>query len=111
MMKWLALGTVVQIAMVVVGHQVTPVANFFGPLGMAISLAAGLLWARTGATDYANAAVGGMVIGGGCALVGILVSYLLGDVTAMILALGTISSGVTGALGGLLGRRFASRHG
>ena len=111
MMKWLALGTVFQIAMVVVGHQVTPVANLFGPLGMAISLAAGLLWARTSATDYAKAAVGGTVIGGGCALVGILVSYLLGDVTAMILVLGTISSGVTGALGGLLGRRLAPRHG
>lgn len=106
-MKWLAIGTVLQIAMVVVGHQVTAVANLFGPLGMAISLVAGLLWARESSAGYGNAAGGGAMVGGGCALVGILVSYLLGDVTAMILALGTISSAVTGSLGGLLGRRLA----
>jgi len=105
--KWLAVGTVLQLLMVITGHYVTAVANLFGPLGMAISLAAGLFWARDAAGSYGGAAGGGAVLGGACALLGILVSLALGDVSATILALGTISSGVTGAVGGLVGRRFA----
>lgn len=107
MTKWLAIGTTLQIVMVILGHYVTSVANLFGPLGMGISLVVGLLWARAGARSYGNAAGGGAVVGAGCALLGILVSLILGDVSAAILALGTISSGVTGAIGGLVGRRFA----
>ena len=37
------------------------------------------------------------------ALLGILVSYALHDVPAMILVVGTVSSAVTGLLGGFLG--------
>ena len=49
-------------------------------------------------------AVGGLIAGGLCAFIGICVSYALGDVTAIILAMGTLSSAVTGAIGGWLGR-------
>jgi hypothetical protein len=38
-----------------------------------------------------------------CAFLGILVSHLLGDVPASLLALGTLSSAVTGAIGGVIG--------
>lgn len=106
MMKWIGVGTVLQTTMVVVGHWTTAVANLFGPLGVAISLVVGLLWAREGAEGYGNAALGGAIVGGACALVGIAISYLLGDVTATILAFGTVSSAVTGLLGGLAGRKL-----
>ncbi len=71
--------------------------------GMGISAFAGLLCGR-GAGGYGGAALAGAVAGGVCALIGIAVSVLLGDTQAMILAFGTISSAVTGAVGGLVGR-------
>lgn len=108
MIKWTGVGTVLQTAMVLTGHWKAVVANLFGPLGVAISLLVGLLWARERPRDYASAAGGGAVVGGLCALIGILISFLLGDVTAMILAFGTGSSAVTGALGGLLGRKLGA---
>jgi hypothetical protein len=100
-----ALGTVLQVAMVLIGHTSPAVAALYAVGGMGISLLAGLAyasWAR-GATASA-AAVGGLVAGALCAFIGILVSYLLGDVPASLLALGTVSSAVTGALGGWAGR-------
>lgn len=106
MMTWIGVGTLLQTAMVLIGHWVTAVANVFGPLGVAISLVVGLLWARSEAERYGEAALGGAIVGGACALIGIAVSYLMGDVTAVILAFGTASSAVTGALGGLAGRKL-----
>jgi hypothetical protein len=71
---------------------------------MGISLVAGVLYARLArATTKGSASIGGLAAGAICAFLGILVSYLLGDVPASLLALGTISSAVTGAIGGLLG--------
>ena len=56
-----------------------------------------------------SALLGGLLAGGLCAFIGIVVSYLLGDVTAMILVMGTASSAVTGAIGGWLGKLFAGK--
>lgn len=106
MTKWIGVGAVLQTGMVLAGHWMVAVANLFGPLGVAISLVVGLLWAREGSEGYGAGATGGALVGGACALVGILVSFLLGDVGAVILAFGTLSSAVTGALGGLLGYRI-----
>ncbi len=103
MIRWIAIGTVLQVAMVLIGHWSLAVARLFGPLGMAISLVVGLLWARAEGRGYGHAAGGGAVVGGACALLGILVSFALGDVGAVILAFGTLSSAVAGALGGLVG--------
>lgn len=64
--KWIGIGTALQVAMVVVGHAVPAVASLFGPLGVAISLLVGLLWAREAAAGYRS----GAVVGGACALVG-----------------------------------------
>jgi hypothetical protein len=106
MIKWIGVGTVLQVAMVVTGHWVAAVAAAFGLVGMAISLLVGLLWAREASSGYGAGAGGGALVGGVCALLGIVVSFLLGDVTAVILAFGTLSSAVTGLLGGLLGHRL-----
>lgn len=99
-----AVGTVLQLAMVVSGHFMAGIALLFGPLGMVISLVAGLLYGRWSGPE--GAVPGGALAGGICAILGIAVSFGLGDVTAVILAFGTISSAVAGMLGGWLGARF-----
>jgi len=99
-----AVGTVLQVAMVVAGHVSPTVAGLFAVGGMGSSLVAGVLYARlTPTARRGDAAIGGLLAGAICALLGILVSYLLHDVPASLLVLGTASSAVTGAIGGLLG--------
>ena len=101
------LGTVLQVAMVVAGHSNKSVANLFAVGGMGFSLVAGLVYAivaRGGATS--SLAIGGLIAGALGALIGIFVSYMLHDVPVTLLALGTVSSAVTGAIGGLLGKLF-----
>ena len=97
-------GTMLQVLMVVVGHSNPSVAALFAVGGMGLSLLAGFVYARLARpATKGSAATGGLVAGAGCAFLGILVSHLLGDVPASLLALGTVSSAVTGAIGGLLG--------
>jgi hypothetical protein len=110
MIRWIAVGIVLQTGMVVTGHWVPAVAQLFAPLGMGISLVVGFLWARGASRDYAHAAWGGAVVGGTCALVGIAISLVLGDVVAAILLVGTASSAVTGLLGGLAGAKLRPRE-
>lgn len=106
--RWIAVGTTLQLAMVVAGHWVSAVARLFGPLGVTISFVVGVLWARRRAEGYGPAAVGGSIVGGVCALLGIVVSLALGDVNPGILLVGTLSSALTGALGGVAGHRFST---
>jgi hypothetical protein len=107
-----AVGTVLQLAMVLVGHWIPAVANSFAPLGMFISLVAGFVYARLTRPSVGAGAAGGAIAGGVCALLGIAVSFVLADVTSVILVVGTVSSAVTGAIGGaagaFLGRRAAT---
>jgi hypothetical protein len=101
------IGTILQVAMVVVGHTNETVKGLFAVGGMGFSLVAGLIYAvSAGGGAAGSLALGGAVAGGVCAFIGILVSHLLGDVPMSLLALGTISSVVTGALGGWLGKFF-----
>ncbi len=98
-------GTILQVAMVVLGHSNTSIANLFAVGGMGISLIAGLLYAwRSRGGSASGVAVGGLIAGGGCAFLGILLSYLLGDVPASLLLLGTASAVVTGIVGAWLGK-------
>jgi hypothetical protein len=98
-------GTVLQLAMVLAGHSNKSIANMFAVGGMGISLVAGIIYAsQAREATTGGRALGGLIAGGLCALIGIVVSYALGDVTAMILVIGTLSSAVTGAIGGWLGR-------
>lgn len=98
------LGTVLQVAMVVAGHYNKSVASLFAVGGMGLSLVAGLLYAMwTRGDSTSSIVVGGLAAGAICAFIGILVSHLLGDVPRSLLVLGTVSSAITGALGGWLG--------
>jgi hypothetical protein len=102
------IGTVLQLAMVIAGHSNKSIAALFAVVGVSISLVAGVIYsasAKGGSTS--SLAVGGLLAGGLCALIGIVVSYALGDVPAFVLAAGTGSSAVGGAIGGALGKFFA----
>jgi hypothetical protein len=100
MTKWLIVGTVLQLIMVISGHYNEFIAqNVFALGGMTISLVAGAAYGISAGASRAAATMGGVVVGGGCALIGIALSVILGDVPPMILALGTLSSAITGAIG------------
>lgn len=111
MIQMIVLGTIVQIAMVVSGHYVAFVKNHVFALGgMGISLLFGGLYARTAAETKGAAAAGGALVGGACALIGIAVSFMMGDVPAEVMIFGTLGSAVTGAVGGLLFFVLGRRH-
>lgn len=99
-----AIGSALQLVMVVTGHQVQPVQDWYGPGGMTLSLIAGVIYARMSGGGWSDVMVGGLVAGGACAFVGIGVSYLLGDVPGTLLLLGTAASAAAGAVGGVIGR-------
>lgn len=101
MIKWMLIGSALQLMMVISGHYNEFIAqNVFAIGGMTISLLAGAGVGRT-AASLGGGARDGAIVGGACALVGIAVSVVLGDVSAAILLVGTVSSTVTGAIGGL----------
>ena len=101
--KWTAWGTVFQVAMVVAGHYNEYVKNnVFAIGGMTISLIVGAVFAASAARSKSSAALGGLVVGGASALVGIAVSVLLKDVPAAVLGFGTAGSAVAGLIGGLV---------
>jgi hypothetical protein len=98
-------GTTLQVAMVVSGHYRPEVARLFAVGGMGISLLAGLTYAMLATkSTRGSALLGGAIAGATCALLGIGVSVALQDVPVSLLLLGTLSSAVTGLIGGWLGR-------
>lgn len=97
------IGTLLQLAMVITGHDVAFVKlHMFAAGGVGISLLAGVLYGRVARRPNPASAGGGSIAGGTCALIGILVSFALGDVTASVIAFGTISSAIAGAIGGAI---------
>ena len=100
-----AAGTALQVAMVAAGHQHAAIKPFFGPGGVGISLAAGLLFALLApAAGWTPVVAGGTLAGGLCALLGIALSYALGDVPLALLAFGTLASAAAGLSGAALGK-------
>jgi hypothetical protein len=97
-------GTVLQLMMVIAGHYDATVKSLFAVGGMFLSLVAGFLFSRWSSGARVVAISGGAVAGAVCGLIGIVESYYLKDVPASLMVLGTASSAVTGAIGGVLGR-------
>jgi len=104
-----AAGTLLQLAMVLAGHYLRPVQSGFLVGGLLFSAIAGALYAKLATGSLSTDLVAGLITGGLCAFVGILVSFLLGDVPAAILAFGTGSSAVTGLVGAAITRPFHKR--
>ncbi|HYE46545.1 MAG TPA: hypothetical protein VEA44_12325 [Caulobacter sp.] len=103
------IGTVLQLAMVIAGHYVAAIAGMFAIGGMLISLVAGLLYVRAARGGWGDSLAGGLIAGAVCAFLGILVSYLLKDVTVDILWMGTAGSAVAGLVGGAIGKLVFAR--
>jgi hypothetical protein len=101
-------GLFFQMALVICGHFSPGVAQFFGLFGVTISLLTGVVYA-VGAPKVSlwERAAGGALIGGGTALVAIIASVQFGDVPLEILLIGTLASGATGAIGGMIGREWS----
>ncbi len=102
-------GLFVQLAMVVAGHFDHPLIALFAPLDCLIAFFAGLVYA-VGAQKVAlwERAYGGALVGGTSALVAIIASVQLGDTPIEILMIGTLLSGITGSVGGMIGREWSS---
>ena len=99
------IGTVLQLAMIVAGHYVPFVRDQVFMLGgLGLSLVAGLIYALGARGRWSGALLGGAIAGGVCALIGIAASVALKDTAPMILAVGTLTSVVTGLIGGALGK-------
>lgn len=102
------IGLAAQLAMVIAGHYVAFVRdNVFAIGGMLISLIAGLIFAKLAASGWTPSLVGGLVAGGGCALLGIGVSVALKDTAMPILLVGTAGSAIAGLIGGAIGKLLA----
>lgn len=102
MMVFAAVGTLAQLAMVISGHYVPAISQAFAAGGVGISLIFGAAFGWSGCPSGGKAALGGLVVGGVCALIGIAVSCALGDVEPIVLTFGTASSAVAGAIGGAI---------
>jgi hypothetical protein len=105
-----AIGAALQVAMVVFGHMIPGLRDpGFAIGGMGISAVAGVLFARKTGGGWGDVLGGGAIAGGVCAIIGIGISVLLGEVPASLLALGTLSSAVTGAGGAGIARVVTRR--
>ena len=101
-------GLAAQLVLVITGHFVGFVAdNLFALGGVLIAFAAGLLYARRAG---GRALLGAAGAGAAGALVGIMVSFLLGDVAAIILVVGTLAAALAGLAGGALGLAMSARR-
>lgn len=106
-MGWGAVGAAVQLALALLGHWLEPVAFWFGVLGPLTALAIGLLFAFSSRPGFMRAAAGGALAGGLGGVAGALLSWVLGDVTMLLLGLGAAVAASAGGLGGLLGQLVA----
>jgi hypothetical protein len=97
-------GLVLQVLMVLTGHYLPAVKALFAAGGMGLSLVAGVLYAERARASWKSDLAGGAIAGGVCALIGIAISVILGDVPPGLLLLGTAFSVITGLVGGGLGK-------
>lgn len=99
-------GTLLQSAMVLIGHFVPAVAASFPIVGTAIGAVTGFLFSRWGGrpTRMASAS-GGALAGGVAGMLGTIVSAALGDVPLATVGVATVSTVVSGLLGAAVGHR------
>ena len=110
LLKSTALGTVAQLAMVVLGHSNAGVAAMYPTLGTTISGIAGLLVpVLQRGLSAKQAARDGAIAGGAAAVLGILASYFMGDVPLSTVALGGGMSALAGGIGGVIGRLLTNK--
>lgn len=108
--RWTVIGATLQLVMVLVGHWVAAIAGVFGILGTLIALLVGFLFAREAGGGLGGALTGGALAAGISALVGVAVSFSLGDVGAPVIGIAAGSGLVAGAVGGVLSHATSGRR-
>jgi hypothetical protein len=99
------IGAALQLAMVIAGHFAPVIRDDgFAVGGVAFSVIAGLIYAARGHGPWWSCALYGGIAGGVCALVGLVVSYVLGDIPLSMLPIALAASTLAGAAGALVGR-------
>jgi len=97
-------GIVLQLALVGAAYYAPWIGSFAVRFaGMMISATVGYLYAMDVGLGFRRAALGGAIVGGIPFLIGIALSQMLGDRIEDPLALWTLISVLTGAIGGLFG--------
>jgi hypothetical protein len=108
--KATAVGTILQVLMVLIGHASPAVAQLFPVAGTGISGVAGLLFALWNKSASGGGAAGGGALAGiVSALIGVAVSNQLGDVPASTFGIAGASGVAAGAIGGLIGKMLGGR--
>jgi hypothetical protein len=98
-------GTILQVALALIGHFFPWVADNFFMFGrMMISATAGYLYGMDFGRGYAVSALGGTIAGGLCVVPALALSILLSDTPASMMAIGTGISILTGGVGGAFGQ-------
>lgn len=111
MKRFIVMGVVLQLAMVVAGHFVDAVLMLSGILGTVIPLVLGLWYGSAEPVDYKEASKGGFLIGITGAFIGVLAAIFMGDQPWMLLSFAPVSSGVTGVIGSVIGRAMPGGKG
>jgi hypothetical protein len=104
----IVVGTMLQVVIVLLAHFSAWIeAHAFLFAGMMISATVGYLYALEVARGYARGAYGGAIAGGACAVIGIALAVVLGDMTGRIFVIRDLISVLTGAVGGIYGQLAA----
>ncbi len=114
MLKGLAkptmIGTVLQVAMVLLGKVSPEVGQNFAIGGTTIAAATGVLASLMNRQPAMGGALGGGAIAAGVsALIGTVVSMATGQTGTDTIMIGTASSVVAGAIGGVVGQLFGGK--
>jgi hypothetical protein len=104
------IGTVLQVAMILLGKVSPMVGQNFAIGGTSIAAITGVLASMMGKpAGMGGAAGGGAVAAGVSALIGTVVSMATGQTGMETIAIGTGSSVVAGALGGIVGQLLGGK--
>ena len=104
------IGTVLQVGMILLGKVSPMIGQNFAIGGTSIAAATGVIASLMGKpAGMGGAAGGGAIAAGVSALIGTLVSMATGQTGMDTIAIGTGSSVVAGAIGGVIGQLFAGK--
>jgi hypothetical protein len=108
--KPMAIGTVLQVGMVLLGKVNPSVGQNFAIIGTSIAAITGVLASVMNRQPTMGGAVGGGAVAAGVsALIGTVVSMVTAQTGMDTVLIGTGSSVVAGALGGVLGQLFGGK--